>query len=174
MNLLARWKHYQSNPVVFPLFRDKALCLSPRVLSCTCRALWCLVWLHELLQSGWGAFFNQSSVSLIPFFCSPVFYPSLFATLRLLVWSCFVPSVNKHRHTCVSGAVFSVDVCISTSLCGLTCFHQRWWYWSTCERPRSPILALCGRFVSDQRSSISGRQINLFMIYYWHKIYQFM
>lgn len=61
---------------------------------------------------------NSSSVPLISSLC-------LSASLCPLVSSCFVPSVNKHRDICISGAVFSVDVCISNSLCGLTCFHQR-------------------------------------------------
>lgn len=123
-------------------------------------SLWHLVRLHERHQGGPRGFSvvpSSSSVPLISSLC-------LSASLCPLVSSCFVPSVNKHRDICISGAVFSVDVCISNSLCGLTCFRQRRWHRFN---PLTPTISHPGStplYQSDEQPSFSARKINSLMI----------
>lgn len=86
----------------------------------------CLVWLHvQLVAKKLSVVTN--SFRVVDNFLS-LSSVSLSASLCPLVGFCFVSSFNKHGHICISGAVFSVDVCISNSLCRLTCSHQRCWH----------------------------------------------
>lgn len=138
----ARWPNEPENLYIGPTqFSSPVLLFNP--LFSLYSPLSDVVWLHELLQGHvtperLSVVTSSSSVPLTSVFSLSVFCKSLSASLCPLVGFCFVPSVNKHRHICISGAVFSVDVCNSNSLCGLTCFHQRCWHWFS---PLTPTIS---------------------------------
>lgn len=94
----AKWiggSFYRSNPVLSCLSLYSTLCYIFLFYSHLSR----LVWLHEQLQCGPRGFLSSPPPPLF------LFFPSL-CLLSVSRFFCFVPSVNKHGHICISGAVF--------------------------------------------------------------------
>lgn len=104
-------------------------------LSSYISSLWCLVWLHEQVAEKLSVT-DSSSVSSISFFFLSVFCASLPASVLWLDSALFHLLTNTG--TSVYLGLFSVDVCISNFLCGLTCFHQRCWHWFN---PLTPTIS---------------------------------